>query len=129
MDDPLACDPSDDYHFMARRRVIDKAYRLALTALTNFILDTIPVTNEGKIQPQYAKAIEAEVERVIAQQMSTSGELSVDPTVANDTGVECTIDITNNVVQDSTVKGKIRVRPHGYGRFLEFDLGFTVQNN
>lgn len=129
MDDPLACDSSDDYHFIARRRVIDKAYRLALTALTNFILDTIPVTGEGTIQAQYAKAMEAEVERVIAQQMSAKGELSFDPTVANDTGVECTIDTTNNVVQDSTVNGKIRVRPHGYGRFLEFDLGFTVQNN
>lgn len=126
VDDHLACEVEDDYHFLTRRRVIDKAYVLANQSLTNFILDTVPVNNEGKVQAVYAKAIEAEVERVIVQEMTAKGELSADPTLANDTGVECVIDITNNVVQDSTLKGKIRVRPFGYNRFLEFSIGFNV---
>ncbi|WP_281233503.1 DUF2586 family protein [Flavobacterium gelatinilyticum] len=126
VDDMLACELEDDYHFLARRRAIDKAYVLANQALTNFILDTVPITGEGKIQAPYAKALEAEVVRVIAQEMSAKGELSVDVTVANDTGVECTIDVTNNIAQDSTIKGRIRVRPHGYARFLEFSIGFNT---
>lgn len=126
IDDHLACEVEDDYHFLTRRRVIDKAYVLANQTLTNFILDTVPLTNEGKIQAAYAKALEAEVERVIAQEMSAKGELSVDVTVANDTGVECVIDITNNIAQDSTIKGRIGVRPHGYARFLEFTIGFNT---
>lgn len=126
VDDHLACTVEDDYHFLTRRRVIDKAYVLANQSLTNFILDTVPVTNEGKIQAVYAKAIEAEVERVIVQEMTAKGELSADPTVANDTGVECVIDITNNIVQDSTLNGKIRVRPFGYNRFIEFSIGFNI---
>lgn len=126
VDDHLACTVEDDYHFLTRRRVIDKAYVLANQTLTNFILDTVPLTNEGKIQAAYAKALEAEVERVIAQEMSAKGELSVDTTVANDTGVECIIDVTNNIAQDSTIKGRVRVRPHGYGRFLEFTIGFNT---
>lgn len=128
IDDHLACTVEDDYHFLTRRRVIDKAFVLANQALTNFILDNIPVNNDGTIQANYAKALEAEVERVIVQEMTAKGELSADVTVANSTGVECVIDTTNNVVQDSTINGRIRVTPHGYGRFLEFTIGFkTVQ--
>lgn len=126
VDDHMACTVEDDYHFLTRRRVIDKAYVLANQTLTNFILDTVPVTNEGKIQATYAKALEAEVERVIAQEMTGKGELSADVTVANDTGVDCIILTNNNIVQDSTINGRIRVRPHGYGRFLEFTIGFNV---
>ncbi|AOW08744.1 DUF2586 family protein [Flavobacterium gilvum] len=126
VDDMLACELEDDYHFLTRRRVIDKAYVLANQTLTNFILDTVPLTNEGKIQAAYAKALEAEVERVIAQEMTAKGELSADVTVANDTGVNCVIDVTNNIAQDSTIKGRIGVRPHGYGRFLEFTIGFNT---
>ena len=126
VDDMMACEISDDYHYLTRRRVIDKAYVLANQTLTNFILDTVPLNNEGKIQAPYAKALEAEVVRVIAQEMTAKGELSADATVANDNGVECVIDVTNNIAQDSTIKGRIRVRPHGYGRFLEFSIGFNT---
>lgn len=126
VDDHLACTVEDDYHFLTRRRVIDKAYVLANRTLTNFILDDVPLTGEGKIQATYAKALEAEVERVIAQEMTAKGEISADPTIANDTGVEVLIDTTNIIAQDSTIKGKIRVRPHGYGRFLEFTIGFNI---
>jgi len=126
VDDMLACGVDDDYHFLTRRRVIDKAYVLANQALTDFILDTVPITNEGKIQAPYAKALEAEIIRVIAKEMTSKGELSADTTVANDTGVQCIIDTTNNIAQDSKIKGKIKVRPHGYGRFLEFTIGFNT---
>lgn len=126
VDDMLAAEVSDDYHYLTRRRVIDKAYVLANQTLTEFILDTVPLTNEGKIQAAYAKSLEAQVVRVIAQEMTAKGELSADVTVANDTGVECEIDTTNNIAQDSTIKGRIRVRPHGYGRFLQFTIGFNT---
>lgn len=126
VDDMLACEVSDDYHFLTRRRVIDKAFVLANQTLTDFILDTVPLTGEGKIQAAYAKALEAQVEKVIAQEMTAKGELSADITIANDTGVKCVIDITNNISQDSTIKGRIGVRPHGYARFLEFPIGFNT---
>ena len=127
-DDPLACTVEDDYHYITRRRVIDKAYTLANATLTNFLLDQVPLTNEGKMQPSYAKAIEAELERVIAQEMTAKGELSADVTVANDTGVQCEIDLNEVISTTSKIKGRIRVRPHGYGRFIEFSIGFTINS-
>ena len=126
VDDHLACTVEDDYHFLTRRRVIDKAYVLANATLSNFILDTVPLTGEGKMQASYAKSLESEVERVIVQEMTAKGELSADVTIANDTGVEVLIDTTNVIATDSQIKGKIRVRPHGYGRFIEFSIGFNI---
>ena len=126
VDDHLACTVEDDYHFLTRRRVIDKAYVLANATLSNFILDTVPLTGEGKMQDSYAKSLESEVERVIVQEMTAKGELSADVTIANDTGVEVLIDTTNVIATDSQIKGKIRVRPHGYGRFIEFSIGFNI---
>lgn len=126
VDDHLACTVEDDYHFLTRRRVIDKAYVLANSTLTNFILDTVPLTGEGKMQDSYAKSLESEVERVIVQEMTAKGEISADVTIANDTGVEVLIDTTNVIATDSQIKGKIRVRPHGYGRFIEFTIGFNI---
>lgn len=126
VDDHLACTVEDDYHFLTRRRVIDKAYVLANATLSNFILDTVPLTGKGKMQASYAKALEAEVERVIVQEMTAKGEISADVTIANDTGVEVLIDTTNVIATDSLIKGKIRVRPHGYGRFIEFSIGFNI---
>lgn len=128
-DDPLACTVEDDYHFITRRRVIDKAYVLTNSTLTNFLLDNVPLTNEGKMQPSYAKAIEAEIERVIAQEMTAKGELSADVTVSGDTGVEASVDLTEVIATTSIIKGRVRVRPHGYGRFLEFSIGYNINNN
>lgn len=127
-DDLLACAIEDDYHYLTRRRVIDKAAVLAYQTLTNYILDTVPLTGEGKMQASYAKGIEAEVERVITQEMTARGELSADVTVANDTGVQCVVDTNEIIAQTSTLKGKIKVRPHGYNRFIEFTIGFNINN-
>lgn len=126
VDDQLSCTVEDDYHYITRRRVIDKAYVLANATLTNFILDDVPLTNEGRIMPYYATAIATEVERVIAQEMTAKGELSADITQSGDTGVQVLIDLEERIAVSSIIKGKIRVRPHGYGRYLEFGIGFNI---
>jgi hypothetical protein len=127
-DDPMACTVEDDYHFMTRRRVIDKAFILANSTLTNYVLDDFNLINGGKLSPIDARTIEAEIERVIAQEMSAKGELSVDVTKANDTGVKALVDTTNNVASTGIIKGKISVKPKGYGRFLEFTLGYNLNS-
>lgn len=126
VDDHLACTVEDDYHFLTRRRVIDKAFVLANATLTNFILDTVPLGVDGKISPIYAKVLETEIERVIAQEMTAKGELSGDTTVKGDTGVIALINLEERIAVTSKIKGKIKVKPHGYARYIEFDLGFNI---
>jgi hypothetical protein len=128
IDDHLACTVEDDYHYLARRRVIDKGYVLANGTLTNYILDDLNVTGDGKIDPIVAKSIEAELERVIAQEMTANGELSADVTKPNDTGVEAEIDLNERVAVTGKIKGRIRLRPKGYGRYLEFGIGYNINN-
>lgn len=125
-DDPLACDTTDDYAFITRRRVIDKAFRLCYQTLVNYLLDEVQITSDGKLSPFYIKFLQGDVERVISQEMSAKGELSVDVTKKDDTGVKCFIDPDQNIVASSQLNVSVRVRPHGYNRFINVDLGFTV---
>lgn len=128
VDDHLACTVEDDYHFLTRRRVIDKAFVLANGVLTNYILDDFNLLDGGKLSPIDAGTIETEMERVIAQEMSANNELSVDVTKANDTGVICLVDTSNNVAATGIIKGKLKVKPKGYGRFLEFTIGYNLNS-
>lgn len=128
VDDMLACTVEDDYHYITRRRVIDKAFVLANATLTNYILDDFNLLDGGKLSPIDARTVEAELERVIAQEMSAKGELSVDVTKANDTGVQALVDTSNNVASTGVIQGKIKVKPKGYGRFLEFTIGYTLNS-
>jgi hypothetical protein len=125
-DDPLACEIADDYHYAARRRVIDKAYRLAYTATLDFLLDDNDVLNDGTISPIYAATVENEVESLIYKQMTANGELSFDPNDSKDRGVICKVDLTHNVTSTSKLKiSKLQVKTKGTNRWIDVPLGFV----
>lgn len=130
-DDPLACEVSDDYHYLTRRRTIDKAYRLVYDVVSEFQLDDFDVNADGTISTAYAKTIEGLVENTIFNQMTSNGELSRDATNQKDKGVVCKIDLTHNVTSTSTIKFTgVQVSPKGTGRYLNVPLGFVpVSNN
>ena len=46
-DDHLATGPSDDYCAIPRRRVIDKAYRIAYKTIVDEVAENVPVNTEG----------------------------------------------------------------------------------
>jgi hypothetical protein len=125
-DDSLATAYEDDYRSLARRRVIDKAYRIAYVTLLQFVNDEIPVTDEGKIPASTCKSWQNEVERAIETSMTTEGNLGADPSNANDTGVECWIDADQNVVATGIVEVNLRVKPFGYAKYIDVKLGFKA---
>lgn len=125
-DDCLATLPTDDYKYITYRRTIDKAYRVIYDTLINELLDTVPVTPQGTIIPAFAKSWERLVVNAIATQMTVNGELSVDPTDANDQGVTCFIDSTQNIISTGQIKVTARVRPYGYARYVDVLLGFDI---
>lgn len=125
-DDPLATKPTDDYNQITRRRVIDKAYRIAYAVLIEKLLDEIPVNSDGTMIETYARAFELAVENAIVTNMTANGELSTDPADTTDRGVECKVDRTINVLATDRVEAELRVRPHGYGKYINVLLGFTV---
>lgn len=124
-DDPMACEASDDYHYGTARRVIDKAYRLAYTALLEFLLDNSILNGDGTISAISAKNIENAVETLIFQQMTANGELSANPQDSKDRGVICRVDLTNNVTSTSKIKlSKLQVKTTGVNRWIDVPLGF-----
>ena len=123
-DDHLATAVGDDYHSFARRRVVDKAYRIAYGELLEKLLDEVPVTAAGSMLPSMAKSWEGDVVAAIALQMTSNGELSSDG--SKDQGVTCAIDTESNVLATGKVGVDLRVKPHGYAKYIEVSLGFAV---
>jgi hypothetical protein len=128
-DDSLATAVADDYRSIARRRTIDKAYRIAYLTLLDFLNDEVPITNAGELVPAMAKSWEAEVETAIINQMTAEGNLGVDPTDPTDSGVKCFIDYAQKVVSTNKVEISLKVKPFGYAKYIDVKLGFITVNS
>ena len=128
VDDHLATAVADDYRSIARRRTIDKAYRIAYDTMLNHVNDEIPVTNEGTLVPSMCKAWESELEAAIMNNMTANGELGVDASDDSDTGVRCFIDYNQKVLSTSRIEIALSVKPYGYAKYIEVKLGFLTTN-
>ena len=128
-DDPLATSPADDYSHITRRRVIDKAYRIAYDVLSEYMLDDFTLDNDGSMNEIYAASIEGRVESAIYAQMTLEGELSANPQDPKDLGVRAKIDTDTSVIETGRVNMTLKVRPKGILRWLEVQLGFDVNLN
>ena len=125
-DDKLAAEASDDYSLIPRRRVADKAYRITYSTLINEVAEEISVTDDGKISAPVVKAIQTAVESAIVNNMTSRGNLGNDPSDPNDMGVECYINPDQNIVATSRLDVQVRIKPHGYSKYINVSLGFKV---
>ena len=128
-DDLIAAPVTDDYCLIPRRRTIDKAARVAYAAMLEYVNDEIAVTAEGKIVPSVAKDIETVLEGAIIKNMTRYGNLSTDPDDPSDTGVVAYVDPDQDIVRTSHLDVTLRVRPYGYAKYIEVDLGFQTLNS
>lgn len=123
-DDPMACVPTDDYAHLANRRVIDKAYRIAYDTMLNELLDEIDLNEDGTMQHAVIKSWQQTLENAINRQMTANGELSA----TDGEGCQVYINEKQNVVSTSKIVLTLKVRPHGYARYIDVNLGFQVTN-
>lgn len=125
-DDQTAVEATDDYSHISLRRVIDKAYRITYNTLLDMMLDELEVNEDGTLQVGIVKSWQSAVEGAINRQMTAQGELSSNN---GEEGCECYIDATQNVVSTSKINITVKVRPFGYARMIEVNLGFAVSNS
>ena len=125
-DDTLAAPASDDYCLIPRRRTIDKAYRIAYLAMLEQVSEEIAVTADGKIAAAVCKNMETVMEGSIINQMTSVGNLGIDPEDPNDTGVKAYVDPDQNIAATSRLNASLRIRPYGYSKYIEVDLGFQT---
>jgi hypothetical protein len=115
--DPMLCATTDDYWFLARGRVIDKAHVIAYTTFVNEVDDDIPTIEGGKPSPGFAKWLEQQIINQISDTMLANGEIS---------GVNCFIDPEQNVITTSTLNVVLKIRPKGYLTYINVSLGFEL---
>lgn len=125
-DDHLATDASDDYCAIPRRRVIDKAYRIAYKTIVDEVAENVPVNAEGKLAAFHCKGVETSVESAIVNSMTSEGNLGNDPDNASDLGVQCYIDPDQNILATSRLDVNLKVKPHGYSKYIDVKLGFKT---
>lgn len=124
-DDNLATALTDDYAQISNRRVIDKAYRIAYNTLLDKMLDEIELNDDGTMQAPILKSWESQLEAEINKAMTANSELSS----SEGSGCKVFINPKQNVVSTSKIEISLKVRPHGYARYLDVNLGFQVTNS
>ena len=124
-DDRLACEQTDDYAHITARRTIDKAYRIAYTALLELMMDELAVNDDGTLRHGIIMAWQQMMENAVNRAMTAAGELSADE---NGAGCKAYIDPKQNVLSTSKIELVLKVRPFGYARYVDVKLGFQVEN-
>ena len=124
-DDRLACEQTDDYAHITARRTIDKAYRIAYTALLDLMMDELAVNDDGTLRHGIIMAWQQMMENAVNRAMTAAGELSADE---NGAGCKAYVDPKQDVLSTSKIELVLKVRPFGYARYVDVKLGFQVEN-
>ena len=124
-DDCLATAVADDYRSIARRRTVDKAYRIAYDTILNYVNEEM-YSSDNLLNPSLCESWQTEVESAIISQMTKNGELGVDPN--DEKGVKCYIDYNQNTIATSMFVMSLFVKPCGYSKYIEVKLGFMTAN-
>lgn len=126
-DDHLATAATDDYNSLSNRRVIDKAYRIAYNTLIDSLNDEVPISTDGNLSPAWCTSVKGDVEQSIITSMTANGNLGNDPSDPDDTGVECSINYQQNILATSLLTAGLRVKPNGYAKYIDVNLGFKTK--
>ncbi|MDZ4212935.1 MAG: DUF2586 family protein, partial [Methylotenera sp.] len=116
--DHCACPIADDYAYVSRGRVIDKAARLIRAVYLEELLDDIevdPVT--GKLAAAVVKAYQRAGEKSIEINMQANNEVS---------GVRVFVDPDQNILSTDKVVTVVRIVPRGIVN--EFEILLSYEN-
>jgi hypothetical protein len=106
---------TDDYRLLVYGTVVDAAAKVAASVYIDNLESEVGTNPDGTITDLDAKHLE---DRVKLQVNATLG--------TRISGFDALVDRTVNIINTSTVKIKLRVRPNGYLTFIEVDLGLTA---
>ena len=105
-----------DFQFVQYRRLMDRACAINYDALFPLLNDdVVRVDDAGIIVEQDARAIETKVNAQLAADLTNRDRVSA---------TSCTVIRDNNILSTQTLRTKVRIRPKGYAKFIESDIGF-----
>ncbi len=106
---------TDDYHFLARGRVIDKVHTLAYSIFVQEVDDEVPVNADGTLDAGFCKWLSQQIENQVNNTMTVNREIS---------SVSCIIDPAQNILSTNQLNVILRIVPVGYATNIEINLGF-----
>jgi hypothetical protein len=107
-----------DFGLVQRRRVMDRACKVARNAYLNFLNEEVIIDDDGLIDEVSAAAIENYV----------TGQLEADlinGSKRHASAVSSTLDRAQNVLSTESLKTKVTLRPLAYARDIEVEIGFV----
>ncbi len=113
--DDTCSSQTDDYHFLCRGRVIDKAHVIAYTTFVQEVDDEVPVNNDGTLDAGFCKWLSQQIVNQVNNSMTINKEIS---------SVSCFIDPAQNILSTNRLNVILRIVPVGYATDIEISLGF-----
>ncbi|MDJ1494158.1 DUF2586 family protein [Cytophagaceae bacterium DM2B3-1] len=119
-DDPTCAALDNDYCYITRNRVINKAARIARQVYVQELLDEVSVDKDtGELSALTIKTFEDAIKTAIEDQMIEIGEADA---------IDVYINPDQNVLANSTIEILIQIQPKGYARFLNVKLKLVNPN-
>ncbi|GAA4465217.1 hypothetical protein GCM10023093_16990 [Nemorincola caseinilytica] len=118
--DTMCTAPSDDYQFLSRGRIIDKAHVLAYATFVQEVDDEVLINTDGTLNSGYCKGLSQQMENVINNTMTVNNEIS---------SVTCFIDPEQNILATSRLEVSLSIIPVGYSSNITISLGFINPAN
>jgi hypothetical protein len=104
-----------DFKYVQHRRVMDRACSIARPALLRYLSKGVLTNDDGTIDEAEAVRIESNINAALDQQLMAKGHVQ---------SISILVDRTNNIISTETLKVKVRLRPKGYLKFIELEIGF-----
>ncbi len=114
--DPTCTATTDDYCFVARGRVIDKAQIIAYATYVEEIDNEVLVNADGTLDAGYCKFMEQQIINQLSLIMKANNEIS---------NVLCYVDPSQNVLATNIVNVVLKIVPVGYSSTISITLGFS----
>lgn len=112
--DPMCVAETDDYASLANGRVIDKASIIAYQTYLDQVNNDVDLDSNNLLEPVVVAALDANITNQLNLNMAAS--MSGDPVVYTDP--------SQPIVNTSDLKTKLRIRPKGYSKIIDVDLGY-----
>lgn len=119
-DDPMACDPTDDFAQLYRGRTIDKMDRIACATYNKSLKDDVDTVEGGKLAAGVIAYMESRIDTEI--NLNMAGELSN----SNPGDRHGFIDPDQNVATTQKVVIVVKGRPKAHLKDIEVPLGFEL---
>lgn len=107
--------PGSDFSLLQFRRLMDRACTINYQAMFPFINDdAVRIEDDGTINEIDARAAESNVNAKLRGDMVPKKVSAARTILTRD----------NNILSTQTLKTKVRLRPRGYSKFIESEIGF-----